>query len=241
MHVPLRVIDQSVLRTSKRVIVVGDLYGDAQSLARWKCALAQHFRTLFCSEDIHSKGAEMRQYCVNCDCGAKNLVSSSQAGGVLTCYDCSREVQVRSLSKLAADQPKGPLPARAAQTGKLVSGGRTKLDELGIFTIGIGVLSIILPLLSTFELRPDQDADFRSMILVISLVFGSLLIALGILVRRLKNPKLIYLTMAIFVAGSALDILGGLHPIRTVISLVILALIIQTGRAALAEVSAAGE
>ena len=58
MHVPLRVIDKPLLRCSERIILVGDLHGDAQSLAKILAAFDSKRDILIFIGDYADRGDE---------------------------------------------------------------------------------------------------------------------------------------------------------------------------------------
>lgn len=116
---------------------------------------------------------------------------------------------------------------------------RTKVQELSIFTVGIGVILAALTLWLTFAMEPTYSPHTKwafRFAMLISVIY----VALGAMTGVLKNRPIIMTTMVVLVAGLLTDLLLGLSIPKAVVSGLIIMLVVKTGRQALAEVNPDG-
>ena len=114
---------------------------------------------------------------------------------------------------------------------------RTKAQELSIFTIGIGIILAVLTLWLTFALQPTPGQQRSQLLLIVPLVIAATYVVLGFLVRKLKSPGIIILTMILVAAGFAIDLIIGFNVVKAVIDVLVISMIVKTGREALTEVN----
>ncbi|MDB2686163.1 hypothetical protein N9Y42_03040 [Mariniblastus sp.] len=111
---------------------------------------------------------------------------------------------------------------------------RSKIDELAIFTAGLG--GIIAAVLIWLTIATPTNAG-RSISAFITppLVAACLLMLLGLVIKLTRNKAVIYFTLALVVLLFLVDLLLGFNPIKALISGTILYLIIKNGREAIRE------
>ena len=109
----------------------------------------------------------------------------------------------------------------------------TKVQELGIFATGIGVLLAALTLWLNYAVQPDPGRERSLGVIAIALGFGAVYVVLGVLTLLLKSRVIIQLTISIVVLGLLLDLLIGFNVIKAIISGLVICLVIKTGRQAL--------
>ena len=114
---------------------------------------------------------------------------------------------------------------------------RTKAQELSIFTIGLGIILAVLTLWLTFALQPTPGQQRSQLLLIVPLVIAATYVVLGFLVRKLKLPGIIILTMILVAAGFAIDLIIGFNVVKAVIDVLVISMIVKTGREALTEVN----
>lgn len=114
---------------------------------------------------------------------------------------------------------------------------RTKAQELSIFTIGLGIILAVLTLWLTFALQPTPGQQRSQLLLIVPLVIAATYVVLGFLVRKLKSPGIIILTMILVAAGFAIDLIIGFNVVKAVIDVLVISMIVKTGREALTEVN----
>lgn len=113
---------------------------------------------------------------------------------------------------------------------------RTKVEELSIFTIGIGIIIAALSVWAAFVLTPAPGTEASYLWLGIPVGLGGLFIVLGGLLRRFPSPVLVLTILFAVVGGLLLDLVVGFNMAKAAISLVIIVLILKSGLDALAEV-----
>ena len=110
---------------------------------------------------------------------------------------------------------------------------KIQIDELAIFTIGLGV---ILAALVSWLLYASPPVPNRSTVLtVIPFAAAGLLVVLGLIVKYVRNMASIYAALAIISVMFLGDLLIGFNPIKVVISGAIVFMVIKVGRSALLE------
>ena len=114
---------------------------------------------------------------------------------------------------------------------------RTKAQELSIFTIGLGIILAVLTLWLTFALQPTPGQQRSQLLLIVPLVIAATYVVLGFLVRKLKSPGIIILTMILVAAGFAIDLIIGFNVVKAAIDVLVISMIVKTGREALTEVN----
>jgi hypothetical protein len=114
---------------------------------------------------------------------------------------------------------------------------RTKVQELSIFTIGIGIILAVLTLWLTFALQPTPGEERSSLLLIVPLAIAVTYVVLGFLVRKFKSPGLIILTMILVAAGFGIDLIIGFNIVKAVIDVLVISMIVKTGREALTEIN----
>lgn len=122
-----------------------------------------------------------------------------------------------------------------------MAGKRTKVQELSIFTVGIGVILGALTLWFTYSVRPELGSDRSTLTLVVPLVVSVVLIILGVLTGILKSPAIINATMVFVALGFLLDMAIGLNVIKAVFEALVVVLVIKTGLGAVKEVKSEGK
>ncbi len=130
------------------------------------------------------------------------------------------------------DNEGAPLPSRRPTRIPM----RTKTDELGIFTIGIGIVFAALSLWLTFTLRPNPGRQQSLLAVVVTLAICAIYVVLGILTRRTKSAGQIQLTVAFVVLGFLVDLALGFSILKLFISGFVIFLIVKTGVQAIGEV-----
>ena len=115
--------------------------------------------------------------------------------------------------------------------------GKSKVKELGIFTVGIGILLAILTLWLSLMLQPAPGQPRSAALVAVPVAISVIYIVLGALTLRFKSRAIIQVTIGLVVLGFLLDLLIGFNVVKAVISGLIIALIVKTGREALDEVS----
>lgn len=110
-----------------------------------------------------------------------------------------------------------------------------KIRELGIFTVGVGIIVAALTLYITFIIGPGPGVAVSPIALVLPLSMSVVYIVLGILTQRSANPTIIQVTMALVTLGFVFDLVVGFHIIKAVITGAVIGLIIKTGLEALKE------
>lgn len=113
---------------------------------------------------------------------------------------------------------------------------KSKVTELGVFAIGIGVLIAVVVLVVANSVLPPQP-PMSGPQLVLPLGICGAFIVLGALTLILKNRVIILITVALLVLGLVLDLAIGFNPIKLLISGAIIWLIIKTGKEAAQEVN----
>ena len=113
-----------------------------------------------------------------------------------------------------------------------------KVRELGIFTIGIGVIIAVVTLWLTFALQPTSGEQGSPLLVVVPLVSSGVYVLLGFLVRKLRTSGTIILTLVLVAAGFVIDLAIGANIVKGTIDAVIILLVTKTGRAAIKEVAA---
>lgn len=114
---------------------------------------------------------------------------------------------------------------------------RTKVQELSIFTIGIGIILAVLTLWLTFALQPTPGQERSPLLLVVPLAIAVTYVVLGLLIRKFKSSSIIILTMIFVAAGFAIDIIIGFNIVKAVIDVLVISMIAKTGWEALTEVN----
>ncbi len=118
-----------------------------------------------------------------------------------------------------------------------MASGLTKIQELSIFTIGIGIILALLALWLTFALQQIPEQERSPLFLIVPLAIAVTYVVLGFLVLKFKSSGIIILTMILVAAGFAIDLIIGFNIVKAVIDVVVISMIVKTGRKALAEVN----
>jgi hypothetical protein len=113
---------------------------------------------------------------------------------------------------------------------------RTKVQELGIFAIGIGILLAALLLWLMYATSPQPGRERSSVFPAVTLSICAICVVLGVLTLRLKSRLIIQLTVAVLILGFIAELLISFNVIKAIISACVIWLIIKTGREALKEV-----
>ena len=95
----------------------------------------------------------------------------------------------------------------------------------------------MLTLWLTFALQPTPGQQRSQLLLIVPLVIAATYVVLGFLVRKLKSPGIIILTMILVAAGFAIDLIIGFNVVKAVIDVLVISMIVKTGREALTEVN----
>ena len=115
---------------------------------------------------------------------------------------------------------------------------RSKVQELSIFTAGVGVILIWLTLWMWYVMGREPGRA-SALALGVPLGVGAVFIVLGALTARTPRPWLIKLTVAAVALGFVVDLLAGFHVVKAVLFVFVIGAILKTGGEALAEVRAA--
>ncbi len=113
---------------------------------------------------------------------------------------------------------------------------RTKVQELSIFTVGIGVVLAALTLWLSFALRSEPGKERTTLMLVVPLLISAVLILLGVLTSIFKNPLMLTITMVFVVLGFGIDLVIGFNVVKAAIDVLVIALVVNTWRQAMKEV-----
>jgi hypothetical protein len=112
----------------------------------------------------------------------------------------------------------------------------TKINELGVFTIGIGVLIAALAIWFWFMLDPPRGKvrDFKTV--AIPVAFGAVYILLGLLTLKLRSRMIIQITSGLVTVGLLLELINSFHIGKLILSGIAIWLINTTAKGAVADV-----
>jgi hypothetical protein len=113
---------------------------------------------------------------------------------------------------------------------------RTKVQELAIFTVGIGVLLAVLTLWLSFALQPEPGRQRSAYLIAVPLAISAVYVVLGVLTGKVKSPSIITATMVVVVLGFVLDLAIAFNIVKAVLDVLVIMLVMKTGREALQEV-----
>ncbi len=112
---------------------------------------------------------------------------------------------------------------------------RGKIRELGIFTVGIGVILALLTFWISFAMSSAPGRQISMVSMAEPLTISVIYIVCGILTMQLKTRPIILTTIVLVTLGFALELLIRFDSIKAVISLLAIGLIVKTGGEALKE------
>lgn len=114
-------------------------------------------------------------------------------------------------------------------------GMQSKIRELGIFSIGLGVIGASFLVL--FRVLQDSRSGSTSALDIVLLSGCAVLVALGVLTIVARKRAVIWLTVAVLVVGLTFDLLLVFSVMKLATSGFIIWLVVRTGFAAIEEVS----
>lgn len=116
---------------------------------------------------------------------------------------------------------------------------RTKVQELSIFSCGVGVVVCVLTLWLSVVMRPEPGRHQSVMIVALPILFGVVLIVLGVLTRKVASRAIVVTTVIVVMLGFVADMVVAFHPGRAVVDGLIVAFIAKSGLEAYREISPA--
>ncbi len=118
---------------------------------------------------------------------------------------------------------------------------RSKVNDLGIFAIGIGLIGAAMSIWTYVLAQRDPTIDLSPSVLAVPLGICATFVVLGILTLTLKSRPVIMATMGLLVLGLVADLLLSLNVGKLVISGLIIWLVVKTGNEAMQEVGNTGK
>lgn len=112
---------------------------------------------------------------------------------------------------------------------------RTRIDELSIFTIGLGVIISLFSIWASFILQPAPGTQRSLVGLAFPVGLGLLYVILGVLTKQRRNVALVIVTLVAVCGGLLVDLVLDFSVIKVVVNGILIACILKFGLDGLAE------
>lgn len=170
-----------------------------------------------------------------CDrCGKKYKMNATAQGKRFRCKECKTPLQVPLAMRTDATANDEAWRSKTGHPESKNPKKRSKVDELGIFAIGLGIITGALELWLSYA-TPRAGGVDRSV--GVSLLGSAVYVVLGILTYFINGSSaIIVTTVALVVVGFLASLLINFSVVNAIVSVVVVLLVVKTGYDALKEV-----